>query len=553
MKIGIFLAYAPGIKMSNQGLGRQLLQFTAGFHNHSGEAIAILCPSWLRDDVHKLLSQGAVSNHAYRIICPPGGIPISFRIQRLLSAHLERLRSRRTISRAYLKLKELLYTSIYAQVRKLAVYLLSTRSIVGFSLTFLTSLILAIAIAPVALPLVVVGASLYGLARWIRRMMRRVSARTSSIPIVSQLNAFLLDARKANQISFVQRAYNGVYRRETSWMVNFANRDGTIDFWFSPTVFWPEFNAINKPSALCFPDMVLSEFPVSFAVDHPHTLAVFGRCEKTIEGGRHFITYSDVTAEEGLERRFGVNKGQISVIPHAAMDLSHHISIEGTLDPGQARRRFAVNLLEGHRNVHWQTHRYLSNFSFQDTKYLFYPSQIRPNKNIVNLIRGYEISLRRKHQYAKLILTGDVSTNTEISNFLRARRLQYDIIFFNDVPEQILAALYHLAELVINPTLYEGGFPFTFTEGLSVGTPSIMSDIPQVRQAIPNELAEEMLFDPYSPETIANAIVHGLTHRARLVDLQMPLYRKMRKRSWSDVASDHVATFSKIRDGIVSA
>ncbi len=168
------------------------------------------------------------------------------------------------------------------------------------------------------------------------------------------------------------------------------------------------------------------------------------------------------------------------------------------------------------------------------------------------MIRGYEISLRKKYQYVKLILTGDISSNTEISNFIHSRRLQYDIISFHDVPEQVLAALYHLAELVVTPTLYEGGFPFTFTEGLSVGTPSIMSDIPQVRRTIPGELVSEMLFDPYSPESIADAIVRGLAHRERFVELQMPLYQRLRQRTWSDVASDHVAAFSKIRQSTIN-
>src|ERR1700737_2947683 len=145
MKIGIFLAYAPGINLSNQGLGRQLVQFAVGFHERLGETIMILCPSWLETDVREILSQRGLSDNAYRIACPPGGIPISFRIQRYLSALLKRVRTRRP-SRSFWRLPKVSF--IYAPLRKAAVYLLSTRSITGFVLTLVLFLALAIAVAP---------------------------------------------------------------------------------------------------------------------------------------------------------------------------------------------------------------------------------------------------------------------------------------------------------------------------------------------------------------------------------------------------------------------
>jgi len=180
------------------------------------------------------------------------------------------------------------------------------------------------------------------------------------------------------------------------------------------------------------------------------------------------------------------------------------------------------------------------------TKFIFYASQLRPNKNIMNLVKGYEIALREKFIYAKLVLTGNPAHVPEVMDYIYKNRLQYDILFAYDVPDQVLAALYSRAVLVVNPTLYEGGFPFTFTEGMSVGTPSIMSDIPQVTEYIDGDLAAKMLFQPMSPNDIADKIAFGINNRSELYELQKPLYDKLKNRNWSDVANDYLDTFQKV-------
>ena len=62
-----------------------------------------------------------------------------------------------------------------------------------------------------------------------------------------------------------------------------------------------------------------------------------------------------------------------------------------------------------------------------------------------------------------------------------------------------MAAFSHLAVLAVNPTLFEGGFPFTFSEAYSVVTPSIISKIPVVEDVVTDTyLQKRMLFNPYN-------------------------------------------------------
>src|SRR6185312_4934604 len=100
------------------------------------------------------------------------------------------------------------------------------------------------------------------------------------------------------------------------------------------------------------------------------------------------------------------------------------------------------------------------------------------HKNLLNLIKAFEIMLRAKFIKLKLIITANLGCIPEIYNYVQEKKLHYDIISLCDIPSNVLAALFCFAKCTVNPTLFEGGFPFTFSESYSVGTPSVMSRIP---------------------------------------------------------------------------
>ncbi|MPR11895.1 glycosyltransferase [Microvirga tunisiensis] len=543
MKIGIFLAYRPNTEFTNQGLGRLLAELTDGFFKHAGEPVTIICPSWLRRDITRLLSQ--LPEGSVRIVSPRK-LPV---IVRMYDAAAKRAKGRAghgRLRRMYNYLRRRI-VSVGQNIYSGIVSVFSTDNLLLFVVAAvalaLLGTILAIALSPVIVSLVVLILLFAILRRLHLRskvggVARLVRTKTSSV-----IRRLL--GRERNPIQW--SIFNNVKRKEIDRMLGMIETMRDIDVWYSPTVFWPEFNEIKGIGVQCFPDMLLSEFPTSFALDSPrNSEMVYDQVTSAIAGGKYFITYSDVTAGPSLSAKFGVPRGNIFTIPHAAMRLDKHIVIDGAANNDDATDAFASSLIAEVRNLKWSASDYLRNFDFSDTSYLFYASQFRPNKNIMNLVIGWEKALRERHQYCKLVLTGDIAYAPDVRSYINERRLQYDVIFAHDVSERVLAALYRRAVLAVNPTLYEGGFPFTFTEGMSVGTPSIMSRIPQTEQMIKGDLARMMLFDPLSPDDIADKIVFGLTNRRALLDAQRPLYEEMRKRMWADVARDHVVAFNEI-------
>ncbi|TPJ33850.1 glycosyltransferase [Mesorhizobium sp. B2-6-5] len=543
MKIGIFIAYPPRSELSNQGLGRLLRSIVAGINEGKGGQVVVLCPSWLQEDVRNLF-HGFPSDRLQ--VISKSKVPL---VVRLWEKFFEGSRKRTKESGFLKKLKEN-FSRVFAKILMAAgrslVWMLSSDNDLWFLASFFILLAFAAALAPIALLAVVGLVVAYMAARLtlVHRARQQLSTFRSRARRIIERRLGPLLQRKLPP--FGQIVLREVTRREALYLVRRANSMTDVDVWYSPTVFWPEFNAIRASRVQAFPDMLISQFPTAFAStikDAPH---IYKRAKEAITGGSYFTAYSTLVAERDLASQFSVPLDKITVIPHATMDLSPHINIKGTLDDNYAREQFTGNLLDGHRLTSWRDNKYLSSIDLKDVSFIFYASQFRPNKNIMNLIKGYEIALRKRFIYSKLILTGNVSHAPDVEKYVKEHRLQYDVLFAYDVPDQVLAALYARASLVVNPTLYEGGFPFTFSEGMSVGTPSIMSRIPQVTEFVHSDLADAMLFNPMAPEDIAAKIVWGLKNRERLLRLQMPLYNEMRDRSWADVGQDHVNLFRRI-------
>jgi glycosyltransferase involved in cell wall biosynthesis len=189
---------------------------------------------------------------------------------------------------------------------------------------------------------------------------------------------------------------------------------------------------------------------------------------------------------------------------------------------------------------------YTAEFKHDQVEFLFYASQFRPNKNVITLLRAFRHLLRDRYTGLKLFLTG-VWEHEEIRDFVQVERLSRDVLFLHNLPVQQLAACYRLARVAVNPSISEGGFPFTFTESLSVGTPVVMSRIPVTEEVVTDpELASLMLFDPYDWRDMAGRIEWAIENRDLLRSKQMPLYDQLSQRTWREVVDDHIKVLDQI-------
>lgn len=530
VRIGFFLAYNPDTELNNQGLGRYMAYLIKGFLANGSEVV-IATPFWSKKSINRLFEDCEIDTDKVKFVTTEKD-PVLLHIYHAL----------RGIKSKSGKKEKKLKISLF--IKKIILLLFSNLASVNNYLYFIAySLILLI----ISLPLIFLKIVIIMFEKIIffgRNNKKEGKLRQRVDLLQKKVRNFLNKSNLKNMI-YMRKFYEFMYVAEVDRLINKINRQNFADVWYCPTIFWPEFNQIKGVKVTCVPDLIPSDYPVSFSKQNSFG-QTFVNNVRTIEESRFCVVYDNFVKENLLLNRLGKDSSDIAVIPHGANTLDDQITICGSLNNETATTLFARSKIEQYRNLYFQDDCYLKNFNFADVKYIFYASQLRPNKNVLNLIKAYEYVLRRKHKYVKLFLTCDLNSDKDIKEYIESHRLQYDVISFMNVSNQTLASLYHCAELVVNPTLFEGGFPFTFVEGTSVGTPSVMSRIPQT-QFLVNEfnLDNEMLFDPFDWRDIAEKMVWGLENRSKLFSMQIPMFNYLAQRSWDVVAQEYIQTFKR--------
>lgn len=186
--------------------------------------------------------------------------------------------------------------------------------------------------------------------------------------------------------------------------------------------------------------------------------------------------------------------------------------------------------------------------------YIFYPTQIRPYKNVKVLIEALSI-IKNRGSEIELVLTGNPSDVPEVEMAIQQLNLKEAIRNLSDITDEELYSLYRYAELSAVPTLFEGGFPWQACEALFMETPLVLSDIPVVRERIEflGMKLEECgikLFNPTHPKELADAIEAVLLDKASAIVSQKAFRDKLLSYSWYDAAERYYNMFFAERDKV---
>ena len=533
---GIYLAYAPTVSLRHEGLGRYLAAFLKGAAERDDVRFVVLCPSWSQKELRAFLASEGLSPERYTL-CHPQRQPL---ILRAYEAWLA-FKSRPPRTPLRLRVLEGLRSAKQALLRPLEARLVEANSLSGL-FPFLFGALVLIGLALALMPLFLLAALCYWLTGTLRRLFLRA---IRPLRHFGTRLATLLANPKDDGV--VLRLYARMAEAEAKRMSRMIEAMPQVGAWYCPTAFWPAFNDIRGPKLMCVPDLVLAEFPVDYAaVGGDRFMGTFEAVQESIRRGRNFVTYSETIKWGTLVDRYGVRAADIAVIGHAPNDLSRWVSVSGYDNAGAASQKYCEWLLTNAMQKSFN-HSYTETFAIGSVKFLFYASQFRPNKNLISLLKAYQYLLRKRLITHKLILTGNPDAWPPIKHFIAEHSLENDVLCLHRLKVQELAACYRLADLAVNPSLSEGGCPFTFSEALSVNTPAVMARIAVTEEVLTDPALQEIsFFDPYNWEDIAHRIEWAIGHREELLAVQRRAYLSMAGRSWSDVVNEHIAILERI-------
>ena len=517
MKIGMFLGYGPQTVLKKEGLGRYVAYLIDGFLK-MGHEVEIACPSWLKQSVDELLEMSRIASNAvkWRVgsTMPP--------VWRVYNRLFRKKPSRKTFQR--------LMAIFRIPVDWYYIRILNCQNMVAFTLLALTGVFAGL-ISVVLAAFGVVVIALVGLF-W------KVASRFLQTSELNKIRGFLKQASvvgqtgRANDASCeITDAFNVMVSNTLTRLVEELNRQEQPDIWYIPSLFWPEATNLRGAKVFNVPDLVTRNYAAAFR-NVPNMVSSTERCSQTLMLGDYFITYGETVRQSLCIEQFAKREDHVIAIPHANNDMRPYVQLDDAL-------------LRRHGNTDKDFTRAYAEYltGLNRMQYIFYASQIRPHKNMLSLIQAYEYLLRKQKIHCRLVLTCSLQKMPEIERYVREHNLQNEVLCMYNVSAKRLAALYYCASLVVNPTLYEGGFPFTFGEGMSVGTPSLMSRIPQVTEYFAPAGLDDCLFDPYDWMDLAKKIEYWLPRIDELYQRELPLYERLSQRTTDIVAQEYVKAF----------
>lgn len=183
-----------------------------------------------------------------------------------------------------------------------------------------------------------------------------------------------------------------------------------------------------------------------------------------------------------------------------------------------------------------------SKYALPDRPYIFTIGTVQPRKNYSRLIRAIKQLRQQSYDIGLVIAGGKGWLEDEMYQTIEQTQMQDYVHLIGFADEDDLPALYHHAECVAFPSLYEG-FGFPVLEGMASGTPVVTSNISSLPE-VAGDAA--LLVNPLNVEEIASAIQRILDDSNLRQQLIKRGNKQARKFTWEQSARQLLQIYEKV-------
>lgn len=174
-------------------------------------------------------------------------------------------------------------------------------------------------------------------------------------------------------------------------------------------------------------------------------------------------------------------------------------------------------------------------------KFLLFVGSIEPRKNLITLLKAYNLLSQEQKSELPLILVGFKGwENKDIMQEIEKNKEHIRYLGF--VTDTKLAHIYNLATIFIYPSLYEG-FGLPPLEAMACGAPVIVSNV----ASLPEVCSDAAFYiDPTDIQDIKNKIITLLKDETLREELSQKGKLQAASFSWDKSASQHLKVFQKV-------
>jgi len=174
--------------------------------------------------------------------------------------------------------------------------------------------------------------------------------------------------------------------------------------------------------------------------------------------------------------------------------------------------------------------------------YILYVGRINKMKNISRLLTAYAKIVNNINHDLVIISDDKEALDKEIEKANLDGSVTERIILMQNVSEEKKYEIMSKAKLLVSPTLYEG-FGLAPVEAMACSCPVIVSD----NSCIPEICGDAALYvNPYSTNSIANAIVKLIEDNDLRLDLIERGLNRVEEFSWENSTKEHIRVFKNV-------
>lgn len=278
------------------------------------------------------------------------------------------------------------------------------------------------------------------------------------------------------------------------------------DIFFSPSHYGPRYSPC--PSCISIMDLSYLHFPDLFLKKDLHQLRQWTKY--SIEKAFRIFTISEFTKND-IIKEYNIDEKKI-IVTYPGYDKTIYNSELPDFEniTGNIKKKYGVS-----------------------DKYLLFVGTLQPRKNILRLIDCFEKLIKKNNYNLQLLIAGKKGwLYEEITEKLKERDLNKNIILADFVKSEELPYLYKGAQCLVLPSLYEG-FGIPIIEAMACGCPVVASKVSCIPE-ITGDAA--VLVDPYSTDDIAKGIQKILTDKNTGKKLKEKGLTRVKKFDWMTAA-----------------
>lgn len=227
-----------------------------------------------------------------------------------------------------------------------------------------------------------------------------------------------------------------------------------------------------------------------------------------------YISVASSWIKDDIITQYGIDPGKIEVVPMGSI-----IETYSTPPLNNLHQKYAL-----------------------PSAFVLYPAKTWEHKNHLRLLDALA-QLRDEHNIiVPLVCTGRRNAfYTQIEQHINTLNLSEQVQFLDFVSESDLRGLYELASALVFPSLFEGwGLPIT--EALSIGLPIVASNV----TSLPEQIGPAgLLFDPYSVDSIADALKRLWLDTEFQEKLSRESHQQAKKFTWENTADRFYMLYNK--------